>query len=276
MATEKGTWTKENIKRAEAIKFALYNLPIIHYTTESRCKLPKNDDRDGTYWLENIDQEGLLSAEKVVEIGGIHPNTYIEDIEIDRHKYVYACLGELYFAGAPQRDMCAMILNKSLLKLPSTLIQDQKFQKQLGLGNLTITSFSNKNEMYQDFNESSLTATDYITLMSLGISTGTIDYNSTFPEVMLRDNVPSNKIDCILQPTEQDEITDEECVIFTSKMDTISNNSGKPKYGVYDKTVSVPQEIFYKLHEKSTLAPDTSFKSKPQPWYKKAVAAISK
>ena len=45
---------------------------------------------------------------------------------------------------------------------------------------------------------------------------------------------------------------------------------------IYSKIIKAPRSLFYKLQDKSVLAPDTSFKSKPQPWYKKAVAAVSK
>ena len=65
-----------------------------------------------------------------------------------------------------------------------------------------------------------------------------------------------------------------------SKLENAKNDpKNKAKTGkndIYSKIIKAPRSLFYKLQDKSVLAPDISFKSKPQPWYKKAVAAISK
>ena len=143
----------------------------------------------------------MLSGEKVTLNGGLALNSYQEDTDIDRHKYVYACLGQLYFVGGNlSDDTCAIFLNKDLLKQPSCLVQDQKFQKQLGLGNSSLNFNSDRKDLYQDTNQSSLVAADYVNLMAIGMATGVVDYNSTFPEIMFKDEVASSKIDYVLQP----------------------------------------------------------------------------
>lgn len=169
IATENGTWTKENIRKAEAIKLVLYNLPIIHYTSESRLAGYGNESYLG---LSNLNNQGLLNGEQVTLNGGLALNSYQEDIDIDRHKYVYACLGQLYFVGGNLgNDTCAIFLNKDLLKQPSCLVQDQKFQNQLGLGNSNLNHNSGRKDLYQDTNQSSLIATDYVNLMAIGMAT---------------------------------------------------------------------------------------------------------
>jgi hypothetical protein len=266
IATENGTWTKENIKKAEAIKLVLYNLPITHFTTESRLK----GNGEESFWLSNLETNGLLSGDQIVQKGGSAYNTFEEDIQIDRHKYVYACLGELYMAGGAPNDMCAVIINKSLLKDPSCLVQDYKFMDQLIKTKVEHSSLNMK-EGFQKTNESTLIGQDYISMLALGMATNVVDYNSTFPEVMIKDKVSVDKIDCILEPSTETN-TDVANENFVKDMEAASKNNDKNISSLHYKRVNAPINVFYNLQGKSALAPDTSFKSKPQPWYKKVLS----
>lgn len=97
---------------------------------------------------------------------------------------------------------------------------------------------------------------------------------------MFKDEVESSKIDYVLQPysdnyTSSTENNQADYKGFESDISR-QENAKTDKNDIYSKIIKAPRSLFYKLQDKSVLAPDTSFKSKPTPWYKKAVAAISK
>jgi len=149
------------------------------------------------------------------------------------------------------------------------LVQDYKFMDQLIQPEIEHSSLKMQ-ERFQKTNETTLVGQDYISMLALGIATNVVDYNSTFPEVMIKDKVPVDKIDCILEPTTEDssDIANEH---FVSKMEEVYNNRDKNKSSLHYKRVNAPINLFYNLQGKSALAPDTNFKSKLQPWYQKAL-----
>ena len=270
LAEEKGTYTKENIRRKEAIKLVLYNLPVFHYTNQKSLAGNSQNDSDG---YANLEKYGLISGKKAKEMKGSAINTNQKDEKLNRDEYAYASLGYLYMIGNKilDTDTRAIVLDSKILKAPNTIIQDEFLQNQIGLGEIS----SKSEEIYKDLTLSSMLASDYIEVLATGIATDVIDPVNTFAEVMVKDNIPYSDIKYILEPLSDLPLKPAETKSnyndLTKELDRNGNGKKINKTNIFYRKISAPADLFFRLNDKSVLLGDFSLTKGNNPWYKKVM-----
>lgn len=271
LAKEKGTWTPENLRKKEAYKTAIYNLPLIHFTTLDNFGKGKN------FYdvLDNLESTGLQSHENLMKIKKVEntedndkktaaewSKTYNDDIEIGRDKYVYFCVGSIYMT----RDgggFIAIMLEGDKLKSLNCIIQEHSFQTKLNIYQAGTT-----NNQFQFLNETSLLGQDWVEVMSTAIATKVINFEDMNTEVMFRDSVKPKDINCVLFASDENNRDSQyRCMIsYISKLGKINNY----QKGKSIPHINIPTDFIYRMQKYSSLKFLKPNFTKPNtPWYQK-------
>jgi hypothetical protein len=234
-AKVKDTWTKENLRKKEAIKRSIYNLPLFHltnsYSLTGSCNYDINDF-EVTKAIDEILNIGLQSYEIVNSKGkNVRHNTNEADFQTDRHKLVYFTLGNIYMGGNNTSKQIVFVLNGSNLRNPKFVVQDHYIGSKF-CPNVT-------HENYQQLNASSMLGQDYVDFVATGIATKVLNWENLNSEILLRDALDPKLIRVVLDTNNlpNDSLTD----AYTNFVMEMNKHKSK--------IIKIPEQMVYMLQK---------------------------
>ncbi len=237
LAQEKGTWDNEHLAHVEEIMQKITNVPLFHVTDRLIF-----DDLKSYESVKSQEEEHDRSSST---------QTYQEDIDLGREKYVYFSWGSFYLGkyGADAHessDLNAIVLDGTEIHNPQCVVQDQHLYRALGLSEKRRMSTDHEEDtsnIYEPLAESTLLGSDYVRMLSTAMATGVWKdlEEGPFPEVMFRDNVKKEQIQAYIQNEPENKLATEE-----EKEETLQQLQAFQDSTIKD-SICLPSELFFQL-----------------------------